>query len=94
MSILTILAVLLSQKSLPPQIPLFYGLPEGEEQLTTSFGLIIPGVVSLIVAGINTLISLLLDNQFLQKSLILTSLAISAFSLVTTLKIILLVGSF
>ncbi|KKQ96943.1 MAG: hypothetical protein UT24_C0002G0050 [Candidatus Woesebacteria bacterium GW2011_GWB1_39_12] len=93
-SVLAILIVVSSQKNLPPQTPLFYGAPVGEEQLTTSIGLVIPGMVSLIMTGINTLITLFLENQFLQKSLILSSLAISVFSFVTTVRIILLVGSF
>ena len=91
---ITLLTVILSQKYLPPQVPLFYGLPEGENQLSSSWGLAIPGAVSLIITGLNLLICLFLENRFLQKSLILSSLTVSIFSFVTTIKILFLVGSF
>ena len=81
LSVLGIFFIFLLQANLPPEVPLFYGLPEGEEQLTSSARLVIP-------------LTLFLRNSFLQKTLVLVSFAISILSFLTTLRIVLLVGSF
>lgn len=94
LNVLTVLFVIFLQKKLPPELPLFYGLAEGEEQLTTSLGLTIPGVVSFLIVVTNFLIVLILKDNFLQKTLVLTAFVVSFFSLVTTIKIVFLVGSF
>lgn len=94
-NLFTLLIVLIAQKYLPPKLPLFYGLPQGEEQLAPSHGLFIPGIFSLIINLINTLIIIfILKEDFLRKTLIFASLAVSLFSLTTSIKIMLLVGSF
>lgn len=94
LSILNLVTVLAIQNNLPPEVPLYYGLPEGPEQLSSSLGLTIPSIVSIIVIFLNTTLALLLKNKFLQQTLILTSFAISIFSSITVTKIILLVGNF
>lgn len=93
-SLLNIIIVILLQGALPPEIPLFYGLAEGEEQLSTSLGLIIPGLFSLFINSVNIALALPLQNDFLQKTLVLTALAVSIISLITSVEIIFLVGSF
>ncbi|KKR28820.1 hypothetical protein A2715_03690 [Candidatus Woesebacteria bacterium RIFCSPHIGHO2_01_FULL_39_32] len=93
-SIVGILLIFLLQSKLPPEVPLFYGLPEGEEQLTTSLGLTLPLVGSLIITILNTITVFFLQNSFLQKTLVLVSFAVSFLSFVTIVKITLLVGSF
>lgn len=93
-SLLNILGVLLMQKNLPDEAPLFYGLAEGQEQLTTSQGLLIPGFVSFAITFVNIALSLILSDKFLKQSLIVASLIVNAFLTITTVKIILLVGSF
>lgn len=93
-SFATITAVLFLQDSLPPQIPLFYGLPKTQEQLTTSFGLIIPSTVSLGIIMINLLIVQALRDDFLRKVLTMAGVAGIFFSTITTIKIISLVGVF
>lgn len=94
LSVLTILFVIAIQKKLPPQIPLFYGLPEGEDQLTSKIGLIIPSFFALTITLFNAFLTSLLKNKFLRETLILSSFTISVLSLITTIKIALLVGSF
>jgi len=42
LNFLNISAIFILQKNLPPQVPLFYGLSESEQQLTSSLGLLIP----------------------------------------------------
>jgi hypothetical protein len=91
---LTVLAVLLIQNYLPPQGPLFYGLAEGEEQLITPLGLTIPSLTAILFLIINASLTLVVKNDFLQKTLILAGFAVTIFSTITTIKIILLVGSF
>ncbi|OGM20745.1 hypothetical protein A2714_03630 [Candidatus Woesebacteria bacterium RIFCSPHIGHO2_01_FULL_38_9] len=91
---LGIFFVILMQNNLPPELPLFYGLPEGEDQLTTSLGLVTPAIISFIITLINTGLVFFLQNKFLQKTLILSSFAISILSVITIVKIALLVGSF
>lgn len=86
--------VLVMQKNLPPQVPLFYGFTESEQQLTTSLGLIIPGIYSLSLVLLNTILTILIKNDFLKKTLSTASFTISLLSLVTVLKIVFLVGFF
>ena len=93
-NLLTIAFIVLLQNSLPPQVPLFYGLAEGEEQLTTPLGLLIAPGLSTTILLINTSLSTLTKNDFLQKTLILSGFAVGVFSTITIVKIILLVGSF
>lgn len=92
--IATILGVLYLKDYIPPQVPLFYGLPEGEEQLTTATGLTIPAFGALIIIVINTILATIFENNFVRNSLVLTSFAATLFATITTVKILLLVGSF
>jgi hypothetical protein len=93
-SLITLFITLIGQKFLPPQIPLFYGQPEGEEQLASSFALFLPGAFALLLLFINVGLSVLIKDDFIKKFLVLASLVVSVFAAVTTLKIIFLVGSF
>ena len=68
LSIINLTLVIALQKYLPPQVPLFYGAAEGEEQLTSSLGLIIPASLSIILILLNSLLSLFLESNFLQKN--------------------------
>lgn len=90
----TIVLVILLRKFLPPEVPLFYGRPKGEEQLATSFSLIIPSLVSFSILVLNSVVSLFLEDEFLRKALVLAGVSIVFFSTITTIKIFLLVGSF
>jgi len=94
LSILNLAIVLVTQNNLPPEVPLYYGLPEGPEQLSSSLELTIPSIVSIITIIVNTTLALFIKNKFLQQTLILTSFAVSIFSSITVTKIILLVGNF
>ena len=95
LGIATILTVvLLRERFLPNQVPLFYGLPEGEEQLSSSLGLVVPNLISITILLINVLISLFTKDEFLKKTLIITGFVAISFATITTIRIILLVGSF
>ena len=79
---------------LPPQVPLFYGLPETEERIASSWMLVIPSGVSFLILLVNASLSLFIEDEFPKKILVAASFAVTLFSAITTLKIISLVGSF
>jgi uncharacterized Tic20 family protein len=93
-NIVIILAIWILKSHIPPQVPLLYGLPEGEEQLTTTMGLTIPSFIALAIIVINTIVATIVENNFFRNSLVLTSFAVTIFTAITTIKIVLLVGSF
>jgi len=93
-SLLSIVSALVVQSFLPPQIPLFYGFPIGEEQLSSSLGLVIPGVVSLLILVVNFILVKIIKEDLLRKVLAAVALIASFFAIITTFKIIFLVGSF
>lgn len=92
--IVTISLVMLLEDRIPPQVPLFYGLPEGEEQIVPRLGLTIPSFMALIIIVINTVLATIFENNFVRNALVLTSFAVTLFATITTVQIILLVGSF
>jgi len=94
LNLISILSVIILRNNLPPEVPLFYGFAEGEEQLTSVLSLTLPGIFSLIIVGVNFFVATLSQNNFLRHTLIVSSFFVSTLSLVTTFKIIFLVGSF
>lgn len=90
----TIAFVLVVRNHLPPQLPLFYGLPKGEEQLTSTFGLIIPSLTSIAIVLVNFGLAQILSDSYFRRILSLASIGSVFLSTITTLKIIVLVGSF
>lgn len=93
-SIASTFLALLAKPFLPPQIPLFYGLPESEEQLSLSLGLCLPGIFSLIILTLNFFLAKTVKDEFLKKTLAVAALIVSVFMIITTVKIIFLVGGF
>lgn len=93
-NLLIILFVVLNQKNLPPVVPLYYGLAYGTERLVSSNFLILPSVISLVIISLNSIISMFVEDIFLKKTLTFAGLAATLFSAITTINIILVVGSF
>lgn len=93
-NLLVIIFVLLTQGRLPPQVPLFYGLPLGENQLIKPVFLIIPAALSWLIILVNLLLTRLVKDEFLKKAFSLAGFSSAIFAAVTTLKIIFLVGNF
>jgi len=93
-NLLTIILVLLLRKQLPPLVPLFYGLPVSEEQLTPSLGLAIPPVISTLLIAVNYYIVTITKDKFLEKIISGLIIIITTFSLITVLKTIFLIGIF
>jgi hypothetical protein len=94
LNVVSALIVFALKGYLPPVVPLFYGLPTGAEQLTPMLGLFLVPVVGLIITAINVLVSIFSKDDFLKKSLIISSVFISLLLTVTVIKIVLLVGFF
>ncbi len=88
-----IVLTFLGQKYLPPQIPLFYGMAEGEEQLAGSIWLFLPNSLALIFLLVDGFVSSLIDENFTKKILIVAGIIATFFATITTVKIFFLVGS-
>ena len=93
-NLILIVIVFFLQDRLPPEIPLYYGLPEGTGQIARSSMIFLPSLTAIGFIFINTLIIFILSSDFLKKSLVITSLVLSIFAFTTTAKIMLLVGNF
>ena len=91
--IATIVFVILFRNNLPPEVPLFYGSPRGQDQLSPELGLLIPSLISITIVFVNTTLAHLTKDDFLAKTLIVASFIAILFSTITTLKIVFLVGS-
>jgi hypothetical protein len=93
-NVILIAASLALHTFLPPEIPLFYGMPEGSEQLASSWLLAFPSLVALFIILVNLLIASFVEDEFIKKVIILTGIATTFFSATTTVQIMFLVGSF
>lgn len=92
-STITLISGLLAQIILPPEIPLFYGLPQTTVQLSSSFMIILPSLISIFITLINAFMSIKVDDNYLKKVLAFTTISVSILGTITTFKIISLVGS-
>lgn len=88
-----ILAIFFLQSYLPPVVPLFYGLPKGADQLAPSIVLTVPPVVAITTILISVLLISITKDDFTKKILIATSAITTLLSLITVIKITLLVSS-
>ena len=78
---------------LPPEVPLFYGQPEGEQMLTSNWVLVLPALCSVIFLGVNTVLAYFIKDDYLKKTLILSGILLTLLAMITTLEIINLVGN-
>ena len=93
-NVILIAASLVLHSFLPPEIPLYYGMPEGSEQLASSWLLALPSLVALLIILVNLLIASFAEDDFLKRVVILGGIAATFFSATTTIQIMFLVGSF
>lgn len=93
-NLINITLIVVFVNKLPPELPIYYGLPEGESQLGSSLHLLIPSIISLAVIILNTAISLTIKDSFFKQALSLASFTSAILSTIATLKIALLVGNF
>lgn len=83
----------LSITILPPQIPIYFGLPANEEQIAKSYFIILPSLSAILTVFINLYLSIKISSIYIKKMLIFGTFAITALSTIATLKIIFLLGS-
>lgn len=90
---LSLLILILKWQSFPPEVPLNYSLPWGEEQLTTSLQLLILPLSSSFTFVLNFfLASIFLEEEpWLCRILILTSTVFSFLSMLGLIKIVFLI---
>ncbi len=93
-SITLAVGILVLRGNLPPKLPLFYGKPVGEAELTTITGFLIAPAAALSITCFNTLLSFVFKDVFVKKILILSSLFATLLIAITLVKIITLVGFF
>ena len=92
LNFLLISATILSKNSLPPEVPLFYGLPEGEKQVVKWWFLVIPSIAAISFTAINLLICKRSKDNLIKKLSTYILIPINFFSFIAIIKIIILVG--
>lgn len=80
------------KKNLPPEIPLYYGLPDGISQIAQSEMFFIPSFFALVIIIFNTSLSFLTKDVLLKRALVISSLLITVLASITAVKIFFLVG--
>lgn len=80
-------------RKLPPQAPLFYSRPWGEEQLGNPTGLLLLPVVSLVITLVNLTIASLMpgEEKLASQLLVIFATVFNFLCLVTLFKIVTLV---
>lgn len=90
-----IFLILAFQYFLPPQVPLLYGLAEGEDQLVPKILLILPNSFSLLILIFNLMLANTgQKNEFSRKVLVFVPIVTTILATITTLRIFFLVGNF
>lgn len=90
-NIVFIIILILISKKLPPQVPLYYGLPRGEQQLISPTTLVLPIVLSSLFIIINSAIAYFIESLFLKRVLVFGSYFVSLLSIITIVNIIFLI---
>ncbi|MFH1971461.1 MAG: hypothetical protein ABIJ05_03715 [Patescibacteria group bacterium] len=91
-NLVMILLAALSIFLLPPEIPLLYGLPEGNDQLTKSWAITVPNLTSLTIMFANSIFAMNTKDEYLKKIIVLAGFTATFFAIITVLKIFFLVG--
>lgn len=86
-------AIIVFWQKLPPQVPLFYGKPWGEEQLASPIFLLLPLLAAGIFLAINTLfVSFLEESVFLKRALILAAAVSSILASIAVVRVLFLIS--
>lgn len=87
-NVLVIVLIIVFRKKLPPQVPIFYGLPRGEVQLAPPISLVYPLVLSSLFLVVNSIFASLSKSQFSKKVFVVGGVFISILALITVIRII------
>ena len=91
-NLIMILLATLSIIILPPEIPLLYGLPEGEEQLVSNWAITVPNLAALVIMFINSIFAIYTKDEYIKKIIVIAGFVVSFFAIITVIKIFFLVG--
>lgn len=88
-----LIAIIFKWNKLPPQLPLFYSLPRGVEQLTSPYGIFIPFLFSIIFFSLNFFLAagIFETRKTAAYLLVISGTVVSFLFLIACLKIIFLV---
>lgn len=91
--ILSLIVIIWRFRLLPPQVPLWYDKPWGNDQLANPLWLFVLPFGSIIIYLANIILSIYFTSELLifTQTLFLTSLTVSLLSFITLVKIIFLV---
>lgn len=90
-NLIIIAIVLLLRNNLPPVIPLLYGEPKGEDQLVPRNFLMLPPIMVTVITIVNTVLSRVIKDHFIQQLLFGFTVVTTLLSTVTVIRIILLI---
>lgn len=78
---------------LPPQVPLLYSRPWGEEQLISPVGLFIPPIISFLIIIVNSIAATLIpgEEKLASQLLVLFAAVFSFLCFITIFKIVTLI---
>ncbi len=91
LNIILIIFIVLSLDKLPPEVPLYYGLPRGEQQLASPVELILPLAISSVFIGINVMTSLFIKPVYIKNILSVSGVFFSVMAIITVVRIIMVV---
>lgn len=92
-NVFVITVLLLISNKFPPQIPIFYGKPSGEEQLGAWILILVPPSMAVFINIANEWLKFVLSNKFLSKILNGISIIVTALSTITAVQITLLIAN-
>lgn len=87
----TIAAIFVFWGRLPPQIPLFYSKPWGQEQIAPNVLIFLPTALSFLFFTINIFLGKFFADPFVKKALLAGGATVLALAAITTIRIIFLV---
>lgn len=93
LSVFVVVIALVAYFILPPEIPLFYGFPQSQQQIIGSKILFLPAFIAATFTTLNAYLSIYVENAYLKKVLAFISLLISLLAAITIFKIVFLVGN-
>lgn len=89
----SIIFLLIFWLRLPPEVPLFYSRPWGQEQLANPIFLWLPPALAGLTILVNSiLVSFFGENQFLKKALATSAVVVTLLAVITVVRIIFLVS--
>ncbi len=93
-NLLLIILIIGLRNLIPPEVPLFYGLPEGEKQLASWWLLTTPALITILFTATNLVICKKISNTLIKQISTYLLIPLNFFSTIAIIKIILLVSSF